>query len=376
MARIGLGAGWRCEFANDISPMKTAAYLNNFPDSNYRIAPCDINKVNVDDIPGHPDLIWGSFPCQDLSLAGEGRGLDGARSGLIWRLLEIGRKLEWQGRGAGLLVLENVTGLLNSRGGQDFYDILSALADGGYHFGTLVIDAIHFLPQSRPRIFLVALDVKQIPIQPGFIADRLAGDYMWTSPRLDSLWRNAPPTLRKKWIWWNLPTPPKRTIFLEDIIQTDVESWDAQEYTDNLLQLMTALHRDKVRKASALKHEVIGTLYRRTRVIDGVRGQRVEVRFDGVSGCLRTPSGGSSRQRLLVVRGRSVRSRLLSVREAARLMGIPDTYQLPSSYNEAYQLVGDGVAVPVVRWLSEQLLLPILLQCSPGTQKEARYVHA
>ena len=64
----------------------------------------------------------------------------------------------------------------------------------------------------------------------------------------------------------------------------------------------------------------VGGVYRRTRIENGVRTQRAEVRFDEVAGCLRTPAGGSSRQILLLVDGPSVRSRLISARETARLI--------------------------------------------------------
>jgi DNA (cytosine-5)-methyltransferase 1 len=79
-----------------------------------------------------------------------------------------------------------------------------------------------------------------------------------------------------------------------------------------------------------------------------------------VAGCLRTASGGSSRQTIVVVEGARVRTRLLSAREAARLMGLPDSYVLPARYNEAYHLAGDGLAVPVVAFLREHLLEPLL----------------
>ena len=87
--------------------------------------------------------------------------------------------------------------------------------------------------------------------------------------------------------------------------------------------------------------------------------QRAEVRFDGISGCLRTPVGGSSRQTVIVVEKGRVRTRLLSPREAARLMGVPDSYPLPSAYNDAYHVFGDGVAVPAVSWLESHLLCPL-----------------
>jgi DNA (cytosine-5)-methyltransferase 1 len=90
--------------------------------------------------------------------------------------------------------------------------------------------------------------------------------------------------------------------------------------------------------------------------------QRAEVRFDDVAGCLRTPAGGSSRQLILVVDSNEVKSRLISTRETARLMGLPDDYVLPEKYNEAYHLTGDGVVVPVVRHLAENLLEPLVTQ--------------
>ena len=63
----------------------------------------------------------------------------------------------------------------------------------------------------------------------------------------------------------------------------------------------------------------------------------------------------------MVVDGNSVRSRLISTRETARLMGLDDSYVLPEKYNEAYHLTGDGVVVPVVRHLAEHIFEPLLV---------------
>lgn len=110
-----------------------------------------------------------------------------------------------------------------------------------------------------------------------------------------------------------------------------------------------------------MNRPMVGTLYKRTRPNDaGERAQRAEVRFDDIAGCLRTPNGGSSRQTILAVCGNKVRSRLLSPRETARLMGLPDSYVLPLKYNEAYHLTGDGVAVPVVRHLAQHIIEPLI----------------
>ena len=124
---------------------------------------------------------------------------------------------------------------------------------------------------------------------------------------------------------------------------------------------MSELNAGKVAAAQTIGRRVVGAIYKRTRPDNrGVRRQRAEIRFDNVSGCLRTPSGGSSRQTIMIVEGDVVRSRLLSPREAARLMGLPDSYKLPENYNEAYHLAGDGVVVPVVRHIAAKILEPVL----------------
>ena len=135
--------------------------------------------------------------------------------------------------------------------------------------------------------------------------------------------------------------------------------------------MMSRVNRAKLERARAANRTVVGAVYKRTRRDEhGRKVQRAEVRFDGLAGCLRTPAGGSSRQLVIVVRGDSVRSRLMSSRETARLMGLPDTYPLPANYNEAYHLTGDGVAVPVVRHLAANLLEPMLASAR-GSQELA-----
>jgi DNA (cytosine-5)-methyltransferase 1 len=73
----------------------------------------------------------------------------------------------------------------------------------------------------------------------------------------------------------------------------------------------------------------------------------------------------------MIVEGKKVRTRLLGPREAARLMGLPETYKLPANYNDAYHLAGDGVVVPVVRFLAAHLLEPLLAEGTESAQKEA-----
>ena len=82
MARAGLGDRWRCQFANDFDQKKTATYALNWGDDNLVCG--DVRNVTTGDLTGIADLVWASFPCQDLSLAGGGGGLKGERSGTFW----------------------------------------------------------------------------------------------------------------------------------------------------------------------------------------------------------------------------------------------------------------------------------------------------
>ena len=129
MARAGLGEAWETLFANDFSPMKGAAYADNWGSEALHVG--DVFALSADDLPGRASLAWASSPCQDLSLAGKRSGLDGARSGAFfgfWRLI-VG--LDAQGRAPPLIVIENVTGLFSSNGGADFVALCQALSDRG-----------------------------------------------------------------------------------------------------------------------------------------------------------------------------------------------------------------------------------------------------
>jgi len=357
MARLGLGPEWECQFANDWSDKKAAAYRAYFGGSELRV--CSISDLTPDDLPGTPTLVWGSFPCQDLSLAGNGAGLAGKRSGTFKPFWKLMRRMTGTGRFAQIVVLENVIGTLTSHDGRDFATIIGALAQEGYRVGALVMDAVKFLPHSRPRLFIVG--VHQGLAIPSHLISSEASE-PWHTKSLRWAFNRLPVHLQDSWVWWSLPIPQEPIPALAKLIEevpTGVD-WHTKEETDHIIKLMSPVHLEKLRKAQLLKTKIVGTVYRRVRPNEvGVKSQRAEIRFDQIAGCLRTPAGGSSRQTVVIVDGRNVRSRLLSPRETARLMGVPDDYPLPTNYNEAYHLFGDGLAVPVVRWLSNNLLTQI-----------------
>jgi len=102
-------------------------------------------------LPVRVDLLCGGFPCQDLSVAGQRKGLKGDRSGLFHEFARITGTLrpEW-------LLLENVPGLFSSNSGRDFGELLGTLADLGYGVAWRILDSQHFgVPQRRRRVFIL-----------------------------------------------------------------------------------------------------------------------------------------------------------------------------------------------------------------------------
>jgi len=373
MARAGLGKQWKCQFANDFDSKKASSYIANWGDEHFN--GCDIRDLSAKSLPSKPSLLWASFPCQDLSLAGSGLGLMGKRSSTVQHIWRLIRELKIDDRAPNVIAFENVCGLLTSRGGKDFLNIVQDFDEHGYDVGAVVIDAVLFVPQSRKRIFFIAVERGKAP--PIATVSKAPVDE-YAPKSLTRAVERLPESYRKKWLWWDLPKVNSTGVTLDEIIQSGKSiEWHSGESTARLLSQMNEAHFDKVKKASKSRRVTYGTIYRRTRVENGQRVVRAEARFDGIAGCLRTPNGGSSKQILLEVNGDQVRSRHLTGRECARLMGLPDSYQIPVNHNQALYLAGDGVAVPVVKFLSESILLPLVKAIeSPQSRRTIRILTA
>jgi DNA (cytosine-5)-methyltransferase 1 len=352
LARLGLEPDFACTFANDIDPAKASAYRAAFPPGD-ELYESDIWNLSPASLPGQPALAWASFPCQDLSLAGARRGLAAPRSGAFWGFHRLMEKLVHERRAPDVLALENVAGLLSSHGGADFTALLHALDDLGYRAGALEIDAALFTAQSRPRLFIVASR------NPPAHLTASGPSEPFHSQAIRNVVARLPDALRRRFVWWRLDTPAKRNTRLVDLLDEASDSWNSEQQTAKLVSQMSELQRARLQALQESGRREVGAVFRRIRIEHGQRVQRAEARFDGVAGCLRTPAGGSSRQLLLFVEGAQLRSRLLSPREAARLMGVPEHYPLPAGQTAALHLIGDAVCVPVVRWLSQRLLAPL-----------------
>ena len=338
-------------WSNDICPKKAAIYTANHGDDHFHLD--SIENVFGHEIP-HGDIVWASFPCQDLSLAGKMGGLAASRSGLFWEWLRV---LDEMPVKPAVIALENVVGLLSGNGGGDFRLLYQALRDRSYKVGPMLLDARLWVPQSRPRVFIVAVQ-----------------DHLDTSALEDHgpNWLHPDPVLKaiaplNDIVFWAMPRPTKRPKTLTDLID-----WDAPVFNEEraaaLISLTAAKHRELLEKLPTARRAAFPG-YRRTR-----QGKQVlELRFDDLSGCLRTAEGGSSCQFLLLHDAGKWTARLITSREAALLMGAPPFYKLSSSYNESYNAMGDAVVVPVVTHLVDHLLVPLALQngsAIPSDQKQ------
>lgn len=361
LATLGLRDSWQCVWANDNAPKKRAVYAANFGDDH--LVPGDVAFITADQLPKPAEMAWASFPCQDLSLAGWRKGLSAERSGVFWAFWRIMHELALREDRPPIIVIENVVGLLY---GDSFTGLCEAIASLEMQFGALVMDARRFVPQSRPRVFLVAVDDR-------IDCSALAMDEpasTWAPNALIDAHKRLPDDMKARWRWWRLPVPEPTKRTITEILQDDPTpvEWHTPEQTEAILNMMSDANRAKIDKAVRFGARQVGFLYKRIR--NDV--QRAEVRFDGISGCLRTPRGGSSRQTVVVVENGKVRTRLLSPREAARFMGVPETFVLPERYNDAYKAMGDGVVVPVVSWLSDHLLRSIAELLSSPVEGDAQ----
>ncbi|MEK6324968.1 MAG: DNA (cytosine-5-)-methyltransferase [Acidobacteriota bacterium] len=350
LVRFGLEPEFQTIWANDNCAKKQAVYVANNLHKEFHLG--SIQYVKGAQLPA-ADLAWASFPCQDLSLAGDLTGMKrGTRSGLFWEWTRVIKELDDCGKRPPILVAENVAGFVVAHGGKHFKEAYRALRNLGYRVGAVVIDAQDFVPQSRLRAFVIAVS-EDIPIE-GLCQPMPTEPFHSTGLIRTSSMVNDP-----EWVWWSLPIPSGKTASFADLCERHAPC-DPPSTTKEIFAMLSPLNKRKLRTVTEVDGYFAGTAYKRTRPDEnGNKVQRLEIRFDGVAGCLRTPNGGSSRQTVIIVDHGNVRSRLMTVRECARLMGAPDTYKLPGSYNDGYRAMGDAVAIPVTRWLTRHLLAPL-----------------
>ena len=366
LMRLGLEkAGWKIAFANDIDSTKESIYRNHFNDSENHFQLGDIHQLKGSQVP-NISLATASFPCTDLSLAGRREGLSGSQSSAFWGFVNV---LEDMGeRRPPIVLLENVEGFLTSNKGQDFKEALLALNGLGYYVDAFIVDAVRFVPQSRVRLFVVGhkstgkqemVSERQLSFYQSELRTQKLADFILKHPEINWSIRDLP----------NLPKSNSRLVDIVEEIPKTSKDWWNEERVQYLLNQTFDRHRVLIEAAKGKDEYTYFTAFRRER-----EGRSMaEIRSDGIAGCLRTPKGGSARQILLRVGKGEISIRLLSPRECARLMGA-DEYVISGNINQALFGFGDAVCVPVVTWIGENYLNPLLAEINNVTVKQG-YTH-
>ena len=349
LVRLGLESqGWRVVFANDIDPDKREMYEANFGPEHFVLG--DIHKLKADDIPTC-DLFTASFPCNDLSIAGEMKGLNGKESSAFFGLTRILRDLGE--RRPPLVMLENVVGFLMSDNGRDFETAMLAMNGLGYTVDAFILNAVRWVPQSRARLFVIAKRMNGGETNPFAIESDARPEPLAS---FINLHQNI------KWHIRDLPRLPKPKTTLADVIEDlpeDDPHWWNQERAEYFMGQLSQRHFVQAKLMIAGKSYSYATAFRRVR-----KGRSMaELRTDGIAGCLRTPRGGSGRQILFKAGRGEYRVRLLTARECARLQGVPDSYKLDGiPLNQALFGFGDAVCVPAVEWIAKHYVTPVALE--------------
>jgi DNA (cytosine-5)-methyltransferase 1 len=299
-------AGCECVFSSDWDKWSQKTYAVNFGEK----PAGDIHAVSAETVPSY-DILCGGFPCQPFSLAGVSKknslgrahGFDDEKQGNLF--YEIVRLLKHHRPAA--FLLENVKNLTSHDKGNTFKVIHGTLTQGlGYQVHTAIIDARHWVPQHRERIFLA-----------GF--------------------REPRPFV--------FPALPETAPTLNSILEPEVDP----KYTlsNKLWQYL---------QDYAAKHAAMGNGF----------GCSV---FDG-NGVARTLSARYHKDgsEILISRGKGKNPRRLTPRECARLMGYPDSFQIPVSDTQAYRQFGNSVAVPVVTSLAGAVVEALRQPATPLIQ--------
>lgn len=289
------GLGGKCVYSSEWDKYAQQTYLANFGGA----VDGDITKRDPAEIPDH-DILTAGFPCQPFSIAGVSKanalgrkhGFEHATQGTLFfnvaKIIDVKRPRAF--------ILENVKNLKSHDQGRTFQVITNTLTELGYHWDARVIDARHWVPQHRERIFVV-----------GFRQKSDLARFVW-------------------------PTPPAQPQRFGSILEKSVDP----KYTlSNKLWGYLQQY--------AQKHKAAGNGF----------GYGLTHR----SGVARTLSARYYKDgsEVLVAR-RSGNPRRLTPRECARLMGYPDEFKIVCSDTRAYKQFGNSVVRPVVQAISERLL--------------------
>ncbi len=144
-------------YFSEVDKHAIAVYKNQFKNATYVGSVTDVRAEQLPKI----DIITFGSPCQDFSLAGKRKGMEGDRSSLINEAIRLIKECR-----PSAFIWENVKGTFSSNNGEDFWAIIQAFANiGGYRLEWQLLNTKWFLPQNRERVYLV-----------GYIAEGSGGE--------------------------------------------------------------------------------------------------------------------------------------------------------------------------------------------------------
>lgn len=310
--------GGECVFTSEWDRFSQDTYRANFPDDGHEISG-DITRIESDEIPAH-DVLLAGFPCQPFSLAGVSKlnslnrkhGFQCNVQGTLF--FEVARIIQHHRPKA--FLLENVKNLRSHDGGRTFDVIVRTLQDDlGYCVQTRLIDARHWVPQHRERVFIAGFRDKT-----GFDFDDLKIPDVAVAPRMSSVLHPEDGS----------ESPDER--FTTGPLARVMDRYTLSDHLWGYLQAYAEKHR---RQGNGFGYGLVGPE-------DVSRTLSARYHKDGSE---------------ILVKQHSKNPRRLTPRECARLMGFEEPGGTPFRFvvsdTQAYRQFGNAVVVPVVATIAK-----------------------
>lgn len=289
--------GAKCVYSDEWDANAQMVYNYNFAD----MPDGDISKVDEKTIPDH-DILCAGFPCQAFSISGKQRGFEDSRGNLFFDVARIVKEKRPK-----VVFMENVKNFAFHDQGNTLYVVRTTMEQLGYSFNYKVLNAANYgIPQNRERIYMVC-----------FRNDLDIDDFEY-------------------------PKPFKLTKHLEDFIIEDNE--ETRALYINRPDTVFTKSDDQVDYSN--KTIRIGTVNK------GGQGERI-YSTKGIAITLSANGGGVfAKTGGYYINGKT---RKLCIRECARIMGYPDSYEFCCSKAQSYKQLGNSVVIDVVQLVSEKI---------------------
>lgn len=292
--------GGECVLACEIDKFARTTYLANYQGD--FLMEENIFALDTNELPDY-DVLCAGFPCQSFSMAGDRKGFNDHRGTIFFdivRILSASRPPAF--------ILENVKNLFHHEKGETFKRIQQEIHQINYLFFPIILNAKHYVPQNRERVYLIGLNAELF-----YLND------------LESLKQNIELNYNNQ---QKKPTPNFWNIISES-------------YDESLI----------------LSDKLWGFLQR--------HAEKHKKKGNGFGYGLMTPELQTSRtltsryykdgSEILVSLGENKKPRRLSPQECARLMGFPENFVIPVSRTQAYKQMGNSVVVPIISMIAKNL---------------------